>query len=153
MERGPIGATLYGKNRYFRHPYRKHTTDSEFHLQGAKSLPRVDIIYISAGVSPDLIDAAVANGARGLVTAGVGNGNMTADALAAVKRAVDKGVVVVRSTRVTSGTVGRNVEADDDALGTVASGELNPAQSRVLLKLALLKTRDAAAVQDFFNAY
>ena len=153
VERGPIGATLYGNNRYFRQPYRKHTTDSVFSVEGERALPRVDVIYISAGVSPDLIDAAVANGAKGLVTAGVGNGNMTGDALAALQRAVDKGVVVVRSTRVTSGTVGRNVETDDDKMGTVASGELNPAQSRVLLKLALLKTTDAGVVQEYFDQY
>lgn len=152
-ERGLMGATLYGENRYFRHPYRKHTDGSEFSLDGVQALPRVDVIYISAGVSADLIDAAVANGAKGLVTAGVGNGNMTGDALAAVERAVAKGVVVVRSTRVTSGTVGRNIESDDDAMGTVASGELNPAQSRVLLKLVLLKSSDPIKVQEYFNQY
>ena len=152
-ERGLMGATLYGENRYFRTPYRTHTADSDFSLGGVKAMPRVDIIYISAGVSADLIDAAVAAGAKGLVTAGVGNGNMTGGALAAVERARNKGVIVVRSTRVTSGTVGRNVEIDDDALGTVASGELNPAQSRVLLKLALMKTGDPAAVQAYFDQY
>jgi L-asparaginase len=152
-ERGLVGASLYGQNRWFRKPYRVHTSDSEFSLDGVKALPRVDVIYVTADVSPDLIDAAVANGARGLVTAGVGNGNMTAGAREAVARAVNKGVVVVRSTRVTSGTVGRNVEINDDDLGTVASGELNPAQSRVLLKLALMQTRDAAEVQDYFERY
>ncbi|MEP5568382.1 MAG: type II asparaginase [Halioglobus sp.] len=152
-ERGLMGATLYGENRYYRQPYRTHTKGSEFSVKGMKALPRVDVIYISAGVSPDLIDAAVQNGAKGIVTAGVGNGNMTGDALKAVERARAKGVVVVRSTRVTSGTVGRNIETDDDAMGTVASGELNPAQSRVLLKLILTKTDDPAKVQAYFNQY
>ncbi len=50
-------------------------------------------------MSPDLIDAAVANGAKGLVIAGVGDGNMTTPALDAIKRAIAKGVVVVRSSR------------------------------------------------------
>ena len=152
-ERGLMGATLYGENRYYRQPYRIHTKDSEFSVKGMKALPRVDVIYISAGVSPDLIDAAVENGAKGIVTAGVGNGNMTGDALKAVERARAKGVVVVRSTRVTSGTVGRNIETDDDEMGTVASGELNPEQSRVLLKLILTKTTDPAKVQAYFNQY
>lgn len=152
-ERGLMGATHFGKNRYFRHPYRKHTTQSEFSVEGRATLPRVDIIYISAGVSPDLIDAAVEHGAKGIVTAGVGNGNMTAEALAAVQRATRSGVAVVRSTRVTSGTVGRDVEIDDDAIGTVASGELNPAQSRVLLKLVLLRTQQANQIQAYFDQY
>jgi L-asparaginase len=152
-ERGLMGATLYGDNRWFRHPYRAHTSDSDFSVAAMQALPRVDVIYVSAGVSPDLIDAAVANGAQGIVTAGVGNGNMTRGAVAALSRAVKQGVVVVRSTRVTSGTVGRNIELDDDSLGTVASGELNPAQSRVLLKLVLTKTRDPETVQAYFDKY
>ncbi len=152
-ERGLIGVSLYGANRYFRYPYRIHTTKSEFSVSGLTSLPRVDVIYINADVSPDLIDSAVSNGAKGLVTAGVGNGNMTGAALEAVKRAIAKGVVVVRSSRVPSGSVGRNVEVSDDDVGTVASGELSPAKARVLLKLALLKTKDAAKIQEYFDRY
>jgi L-asparaginase len=152
-ERGLIGVSLYGVNRYFRNPYRLHTASSQLSVDGVSELPRVDVIYITADTSPDLIDAAVEHGAKGLVTAGVGNGNMTAATLAAVKRARAKGVVVVRSTRVPTGAVGRNVEIDDDAAGTVASGELNPAKARVLLKLVLLKTSDVREVQKHFDRY
>lgn len=108
---------------------------------------------ITADVSPDLIDAAVAAGAKGVVTAGVGNGNMNAGALAAVGRAVEQGVAVVRATRLMGGAVGRNVEVDDDELGTVVAGELSPAKARVLLKLVLLNTRDPARVQAYFDRY
>ena len=80
-----------------------HTTATPFSVKEGQTLPRVDIIYAHAGMSPDLIDAAVANGAKGLVIAGVGDGNMTTPALEAVKRAIAKGVVVVRSTRVGEG--------------------------------------------------
>lgn len=152
-ERGLIGVTLYGENRWFRKPYRDHTEDADFSIKKVEELPRVDVIYVTADVSPDLIDAAVAAGAKGIVTAGVGNGNMTAGALEAVKKAVASGVVVVRSTRVPSGAVGRNVEVKDDEVGTVASGELNPAKSRILLKLSLLKTSDAAKTQANFDRY
>ena len=152
-ERGLIGVSLYGVNQFFRTPYRVHGSDSEFSVEGVEALPRVDVIYVTADVSPDLIDAAVKSGAKGLVTAGVGNGKMTAGALEAVKRAVAQGVVVVRASRVASGSVGRNVEIDDDAIGTVASGDLNPAKARVLLKLALLQTRDPAKIQKYFDRY
>ncbi len=152
-ERGLIGVSLYGINRYFRRPYRTHTTDSVFSVEGVEALPRVDVVYVNADLSPDLISCAVAKGARGLVTAGVGNGNMSGPALEAAKRAISKGVVVVRSTRVPSGSVGRNVEINDDVLGTVASGELNPAKARVLLKLALLETTDARQIQTYFDRY
>ncbi|QFU77233.1 type II asparaginase [Halioglobus maricola] len=152
-ERGLIGTTLYGKNTFYRGPYRAHTSGAEFSLKGVKELPRVDILYMHANFSADIIDAAVANGAKGLVIAGVGNGNMTTDSQAAVARATKAGVAVVRSSRVFSGATGRNVETDDDTLGTVASGELNPAKARVLLQLALLKTKDAGKIQAMFDKY
>jgi L-asparaginase len=153
IEYGLIGVSLYGENRWFRAPFRQHTSGSTFSVKGIKKLPRVDVIYITADVSPDLITAAVNNGAKGIVTAGVGNGNMTGPAQEAVKAAVKKGVVVVRSSRVTSGAVGRNVEVNDDEVGTVASAELNPARARVLLKLALLKTSDPQKIQQYFYNY
>ena len=153
VEYGLVGTTLYGQNRWFRGPFHRHTTGSEFRLDGVESLPRVDVLYITADVSADLIDAAVKNGAKGIVTAGVGNGNMSGAALQAVAAAVRQGVTVVRASRVGGGEVGRNVEVDDDKLGTVASGELSPARARVLLKLALLKTTDSKAIQQYFYTY
>ena len=58
-----------------------------------------------------------------------------------------------RASRVTSGSVGRNVEVNDDEAGTLASGELNPSRARILLKLALLKTSDAEIIQQYFYEY
>jgi L-asparaginase len=104
-------------------------------------------------MSPDLIDASVANGAKGIVVAGVGNGNMNKASLEAAERAVKKGVVVVRSSRVVTGTVGRNVEVNDDVMSFVASDELNPQKSRILLTLALLKPRSNAELQGLFQSY
>ena len=71
----------------------------------------------------------------------------------AAARAAKKGVVVVRSTRVATGTVGRNVEVNDDETGLVASDELNPQKARVLLMLALLKPRTNNEIQKLFYAY
>ena len=71
----------------------------------------------------------------------------------AAARAAKKGVVVVRSSRVMSGLVGRNVEINDDELGFVASDELNPQKSRILLMLALLKPRPVAQIQQLFDTY
>jgi L-asparaginase len=100
-----------------------------------------------------MIDAAVAAGAKGVVIAGVGNGNMTKTALDALARQAKKGIVCVRSSRVVTGQVGRNVEVDDDGLGLIASDDLNPQKARVLLRLALLKTRSLADIQRIFNEY
>jgi L-asparaginase len=153
INRGPAGLTNTGAITWFAMPDKKHGMTSEFSVDGLTALPRVDIIYANAGMNPDLIDAAVKNGAKGLVIAGVGDGNMTGPALDRVTAAAKAGVVVVRSTRLPSGIVYRNNEVDDDKLGLVASGELNPAKSRVLLALALTKTSDVKAIQQMFYDY
>jgi L-asparaginase len=100
-----------------------------------------------------LIDAAVAAGAKGVVIAGVGNGNMTEAAVNALAKQAKSGIVCVRASRVATGRVGRNVELDDDKLGLVASLGLNPQKSRVLLRLALLKPRPMADLQRLFDQY
>jgi len=151
--RGLIGTTAYGANEYYRYPNSKYGSKSEFSVDGVTKLPRVDIVYADLDMSPDLIDASVDKGAKGIVIAGVGNGNMTKGALEACVRAVKKGVVVVRSTRVATGNVGRNVEVNDDQSGTIASADLNPQKSRILLSVALLKQRKAEDIQRLFYDY
>jgi len=152
-EVGLVGATLFGKNTWYRTPAQVHTSKSEFSIDGVTKLPRVDIIYAHANMSPDLITAAVQNGAKGIVIAGVGDGNFTAPTQDAIKAAVAKGAVVVRSSRVNGGIIRRNIEVNDDQLGTVTSMELNPPKARVLLQLALLKTTDRNKIQDYYNRY
>ena len=152
-EAGLLGASLFGKNTWYRKPTAVNTKASEFSIAGVTSLPRVDIIYAHANMSPDIISSAVTNGAKGLVIAGVGDGNMTAPALDQVKAAIAKGVIVVRSSRTNGGIIRRNIEVNDDEIGTVSSMELNPAKARVLLQLALLKTKDAKTIQGYFDRY
>jgi L-asparaginase len=152
--RGLVGITAYGKNDFFTSPSWKHTTQTEFDITGVTQLPRVDIIFAAADMSPDLIDCAATNGAKGIVIAGVGNGNMNKSSVDAAARAVKKGVVVVRSSRVPTGMVGRNVELDDDKLGFIASDELNPQKARILLALALLNPqRSPQDLQALFSTY
>lgn len=151
--RGLVGVASYGKNDFYNSPDWKHTSGSEFNVAAVTKLPRVDILFACADMSADLIDASVANGAKGIVIAGVGNGNMNKASLDAAANAVKKGVVVVRSTRVATGTVGRNVEVNDDELGFIASDELNPQKARILLSLALLKQRSNSELQKLFMTY
>jgi L-asparaginase len=151
--RGPLGLVHTGKIDWFERMDRPHTTKAEFDISRVAQLPRVDIIYAHANMSPDLIDGAVKSGAKGLVVAGVGDGNMTKEALAALDRAAKAGVVVVRSTRLPEGIVLRNNEVNDDEHGFVASGEFTAPKARVLLQLALTETTDAKQVQKIFNTY
>ncbi len=153
INRGPAGLVNTGKVFWFEPMDRKVGKASEFSIDNLDKLPRVDIIYAHANMSADLIDAAIKNGAKGLVIAGVGDGNMTTPALDALTAAAKRGVVVVRSTRLPSGITLRNNEVNDDEKGFVASGELNPPKSRVLLQLALTTTSDVKKIQEMFYQY
>jgi L-asparaginase len=151
--RGIIGTVAYGEAEFYRGPVGKSTVDSEFSIDGVTALPRVDIVMAHENMDGAIIDAAVAAGAKGVVIAGVGNGNMTKPALDALAAQAKKGIVCVRSSRVATGRVGRNVEVDDDKLGLIASDDLNPQKARVLLRLALLKPRTPAEMQRLFVEY
>ena len=153
-ERGPQGLVNTGKIAWFEPMDKRHTTHSEFSVDKVEDLPRVDILYAHANMSPDLIEAAAKDGAKGVVIAGVGDGNMTQEAARTLEKLVkENGLLVVRSTRLPTGLVLRNNEINDDQSGFVASGELNPAKSRVLAQLALTKTHDPKRVQQMFNEY
>ena len=150
---GLIGTVAYGDIEFYRGPVGKNTVNSVFTVNRGSALPRVDIIMAHENMDGAIIDAAVASGARGLVIAGVGNGNMTKSALEALANHAKRGVVCVRSSRVATGLVGRNVEVNDDSLGFVASLGLNPQKSRVLLRLAIAQTQDVRTIQRYFDEY
>ena len=151
--RGLIGTIAYGVPEWYRGPVGKNTATSEFSVDKNTVLPRVDIIMANENMDGALINASAAAGAKGIVIAGVGNGNMTKAALDALAAQAKKGIVAVRSSRVATGQVGRNVEVDDDKMGFVASLDHNPQKSRVLLRLALLKTTDTKTIQRYFDEY
>jgi L-asparaginase len=133
----------------------RHTTKSEFAIDGltVANLPRVEVVYSYANLGSELIDALVAQGVKGIVLAGVGDGNSTDAALAALEKAAKKGVAVVRCSRTGSGVVDRNVEVNDDKLGFIAGMELNSQKARILLMLGLTKTSDVKRLQEYFYQY
>jgi len=153
--RGRAGVMNTGRAHFFYDNNARHTGRSDFSVDGvaAKDLPRVDIVYSYANAGREVIDYLVSKGAKGLVLAGVGDGNATDAVIAGLADAVKKGVAVVRATRTGSGLVVRNVEVDDDALGFIAAMELNPQKARILLMLALLKTSNPKQLQEYFDAY
>jgi L-asparaginase len=150
--RGKLGEVYYGKVIYFSAPVPLPAAPA-FSLDSIGALPRVDIVCAHEGADDTLVKAAVTAGAKGIVLAGVGDGNATKEMIAALGEAAKRGVVVVRSTRVGSGIVRRNIELDDDALGFVAAYELNPQKARILLRMALIQTRDVREIQRLFEQF
>jgi L-asparaginase len=153
--RGIAAMMNTGKAFFYSANTARHTTKSEFSLDGltVANLPRVEVVYSYANLGGELIDALVAQGVKGIVLAGVGDGNSTDTAIAALEKAAKKGVAVVRCSRTGAGVVDRNVEVNDDKLGFIAGMELNAQKARILLMLGLKKTSDVTKLQELFYHY
>jgi L-asparaginase len=153
--RGIAGMMNTGKAFFYSMNTTRHTTKSEFSPSGltVANLPRVEVVYSYANLGGDMIDALVEKGVKGIVLAGVGDGNTTDAALAALENAAKKGVAVVRCSRTGSGVVDRNVEINDDKLGFIAGMELSAQKARILLMLGLTKTSDIKKLQQMFMEY
>lgn len=149
---GPLGQVIDGRI-YYGHRTGLSPKRPGFDVSRLDKLPPVGIIYGYAGASPLLVKALVDAGCRGIVSAGVGSGNLHRDVLDALASASGRGVVVVRASRISSGLTLRNVEVDDNRFGFVAAGTLNPQKARVLLQLALTKMRKPEEIQKVFDSY
>ncbi len=137
-----------GQVVFYRNITRRHTTATPFDVLGAKSLPRVDIVYAYSGADGVLIDAVREHGTDGLVLVGFGGGSYPGAFLDAGKRAVQAGIPVVLATRSTAGRV--IMTPQKDAAGFIVSDDLLPQKARILLMLALSMTRDRQAIQELF---
>lgn len=149
---GMLGyADADGHVALYRAPLRCHAPDTEFDVRGRDSLPRVDIAYSYAGADGVVIDALVAAGAEGIVSASMAPGLVTPAEAEAQRRARSRGVLIAQSSRAGSGRVlprRRLIEA-----GIVAADNLQPQKARVLLMLGLTLSRDPIRIQTLFEQY
>jgi L-asparaginase len=136
---------------FYREPVRRHTSASEFAGQEFTSLPKVEVAFGYRDAPDYVIDAMVANGVKGIVVEGTGAGSPTSGQTAAIKRAQEKGVVVVATARTQGGRVQdtpRRREAN-----IVPGDNLVPEKARILLQLALTKTSELTEIQRIFDEY
>lgn len=150
---GPLGYLFNSKVFYNDITLKKHTTESVFDVKGLTSLPKVGIVYSYADVDADVMTPFLTNGYKGIVHAGLGNGNYHKNLFPALLEARKQGIQVVRSSRVPTGPTTLDNEVDDAAYQFVASQELNPQKARILLMLALTKTSDWQEIQKYFMEY
>ncbi|AXH10786.1 asparaginase II [Malaciobacter halophilus] len=150
---GKLGTVYYGNVHYYMNSTRKHTYNSEFDIEKIDSLPRVDILYAHANDSDIFANAAVKAGAKGIIHAGMGNGNLYPSTQEALGKAVKKGVVVARTSRVGSGRTNLHGEVNDEKYGFIATDNLNAQKARILLMLGLTKTNDKKQLQELFFQY
>lgn len=150
---GALGYIFNGKVFYNMETLKKHTTQSVFDVTNLNALPKVGIVYSYSNIEGDMVEPMLTNGYRGIIHAGVGNGNIHKNIFPILEKARKQGIQVVRSSRVPTGPTTLDAEVDDAKYQFIASQELNPQKSRVLLMLALTKTNDWKVIQNYFNEY
>ncbi len=111
---------------------------------------KVTILYYYPNMRPDIVDALVDLGYKGIVIAGTGLGHVNKPLYPALKRAVDKGVVVYMTVQTLWGYVqmfvyetGREMMS----LGVIPAGNMLPEVAYVKLGWALGQTSDPEEVK------
>ncbi|WP_233836702.1 asparaginase [Paraburkholderia sp. ZP32-5] len=109
------------------------------------TLPRVDIVLSYAGADGTVIDALVQAGSRCIISAGLVPGRPASGEIAAYRRAVEQGVVVVQSSRAARGCVPvqRFLKAD----GILSGNDLAPQKLRIAMMVALAVYESTTAEQ------
>lgn len=136
---------------YYRAPLRRRMPDVEFDVSELTDLPRVDIVGCYAGADGTAVEAFIAAGAKGLVSAGFAPGLLTPEQDKAFDQAAANGIAVVQSSRAGSGRVPHRKALI--SRGFVSADNLNPQKARVLLMVALTKTSDTGELRRIFAEY
>jgi L-asparaginase len=126
------------------------------------SLPRVEIVPHYAGADGWLLRSLLEPGFRpgaphldGLVIAATGLGHVSAPMYDQIAEARKDGIPVVITTRVPNGPTrpiypGKGLGISLQELGCIFVDELSPQKARILLMLAMTKTRDPKELQKYF---
>lgn len=150
---GPLGYIVEGRPLFYRQLTRPHTLQTEFEVSKISHLPKVAIVYAYINETPDIYDALVASGAQAVVHAGTGDGSIPSQMLPVIKKGLSQGVFLVRSSRTGSGFVLYDGETKDSENGYIAAGDQNPQKARILMALALTKTKNKKEIQKIFLDY
>jgi L-asparaginase len=154
-ELGFLGYVDADQVSFYRAPTKRHTSGSEFDVSGIQALPSVEIVYSYAQPDVAAIHALHGRGVGGIVFAGTGAGMISKfekEAVEAIRAApAQSRPILVRSNRTGNGrVVGRK---DLDALDMIPADNLNPQKARILLMLALTRTRDGGEIKRMFSEY
>ncbi|WP_272674259.1 MULTISPECIES: asparaginase [unclassified Providencia] len=143
-EPGYLGVFVSGKPKFYYTPAQP-VDRTFFDVSKVDKLPNVEIIYAYQDQTPAMLHAAINNGAKGIIVAGSGNGNVSSNMEEAIKQLSDKGIPVVMATRTGSGYVSSKSFA-------IGSGFLNPQKSRILLQLALATGANLKQISNYFDS-
>jgi L-asparaginase len=150
LEFGALGVADLGAVRFYRAPLRRQTIA----ISDQQTLGRVEIVKQYAGADGRIISLLLEQGQLdGLVVEGFGIGHITSGTLDAIKEVRRRGIPVILSTRVYTGRVmplyARDIETQQ--IGCILADNLSAQKARVLLMLALTRTRDTQELQKYFD--
>lgn len=149
---GALGVIDPDGIHYYRQPAQRHAPDGMFKdLPGDTQLPRVDIVYSYVGADEAFIEAALAKGARGIVSAGLAPGLTTGAEKRALEAAIGNGIAVVQCTRAPLGRVAHRRYLRD--AGFISGEDFTPQKARILLALGLTQTHDVGTLRSYFQAH
>lgn len=152
MDHGVLGTVDPDRIRYRRRPEGRHTPDAAFAaLPDDAQPPRVDIAYSYVGADDTMIEAALAKGAHGIVSAGLAPGLVTKAEKLALEAAIANGIAVVQCTRSPLGSVAQRRYLRE--AGFIAGEDFSPQKARILLALGLTLTRDLATLRGWFATH
>ena len=112
---------------------------------------RVSLLYYYPNMHPDIIDALVANGYKGIVIAGTGLGHVNKPLYPAIKRAIDAGVAIYMTVQTLWGYVHMFVYdtgRDLMAAGIIPAENMLPEVAYIKLGWALGQTDDLKKVKE-----
>lgn len=149
---GDMGYIVDGEVFFYYAPNKPHTIQSAFDVSTLESLPQVDILYSYANDGSSIAaQAFFEHGTKGVVVAGSGAGSIHQAQKDTLKKLIEKGLVVVQSSRINNGIV--LAKEADSQRGFIGSRDLNPQKARVLLMLALTQTNDPRQIDEIFARY
>ncbi|NIJ61485.1 asparaginase [Qipengyuania flava] len=145
--RESVGLVTPASLEWFGAPWRNGTAAA---FAFPQRMPDVAIVYAYAGLDATGVRRQLGETTRGVVIAGVGEGNMSDAVRQELVALAAEGVCVVRASRADEGLVDR--EDEDDANRFVAARALNPQKARILLQLLIASGEsDPAAIQRAFD--
>ncbi|MFP4604558.1 MAG: Glu-tRNA(Gln) amidotransferase subunit GatD [Bacteroidales bacterium] len=146
----PLATVQRGKIKPIKQKYNQRRKDKKVNI-----LPyfdeRVTIVYYYPNMQPDIIDALVDNGYKGIVIAGTGLGHVNKPVYPALKRAVEKGVHVYMTVQTLWGYVHMFVYdtgRDLMDLGVIPAENMLPEVAYIKLGWALGQTHDREKVKE-----
>lgn len=149
---GPIGYVFGGKV-YYNMSYGLTAQRIVFDVSNLTKLPKVGIVYAYSNIEADMLDPILNSGYKGVIHAGLGNGNIHKNVFPVLEKAREQGILVVRSSRVPTGNTTLDAEVDDNKYEFIASQSLSPQKARILLMLSLTTTTDWQQIQKYFNLF